>query len=186
MANLQQQTKSLNIVISIKDIPLYNIEPQLKKWCVGNCEQYAYILHDKDQVDGLLKTKHIHLVAYLNKRQRLKQAMTNISNDIGVSVQAISIEKASNIDACIQYLVHKGHADKYQYSVGDIKSNLEYDELIDIINDDIDLFDYDHVVEIATTSVDEKEYTRRTWKWQTRHWRLLEKMWLWYGNRKNY
>lgn len=182
MSNLMTQTKNINIVISIKDTPLYNFTPYLEKWLVGECETYAYIIHDKDiDENGVLKTKHCHIVAVLFKRKRLKQCIGELCEICNINANAISIEKASNIDASIQYLIHKGHLSKYQYDVKDIVSNIDYDDLNDILNDNVQAFDFDTIKEICILSIDERDYLRRVWKWYGRYWRILDKMWLWYG-----
>lgn len=183
MSNLTLQTKSLNIVISLKLINFDQFKELLTKWCVSYCEQYAFILHDKDITgEGVAKIPHIHLVCYLFKRQRLKQCLYQISEQCHIDINAISIDKTSNIDASIQYLIHKGYPDKFQYDIKDIYTNIIYEDLIDILEDDIQTFDYDTVKNIARSCCCYQEYIKRVWKWYNRYWRILEKMWQWYGN----
>ena len=135
MSNLTTQTAKINVIISLKDYDLEEAKcgmfPHLTNWCEANCKMYAYILHDKDTLEnGSAKTPHIHLIALLNSnRTRLSTTLNNLADSIGVCSLAISIDKVSDFNGSIQYLVHKNNNDKYQYNVLDITTNMTKGEL---------------------------------------------------------
>lgn len=142
MPSLTTQTAKINAVISLKDKSYDAIKGaimvDLTNWCEANCKMYGYILHDKDVLeDGSGKTPHIHLVALLNSnRCRLSTTLNNISSALGVSEMAITIDKCSDFNGSIQYLIHKNNQDKYQYSVLDITTNMPKGELDVYLNSD--------------------------------------------------
>lgn len=134
MPNLTTQTAKINCVLSLNDSAyekVNDIMQHLAEWCETNCKMYAFILHDKDTLDdGTLKTPHLHLVALLNSnRWRLSTTLNNISAATGLNELAISIDKTSDFNGSIQYLIHRNNKDKYQYNVIDIQTNLPSGEL---------------------------------------------------------
>lgn len=141
MPNLTTQTAKINAIISLKDFDfdkVHSVLESLTNWCESNTKMYAFILHDKDTLEnGSLKTPHIHLVALLiSSRWRLSTTLNNISSATGVNELAISIDKVSDFNGSIQYLVHKNNNDKYKYDVIDIKTNLPSGELDVYLNSD--------------------------------------------------
>lgn len=135
MSNLTTQTAKINAIISLKDRSFEditsNITPKLLNWCESNCKLYAFILHDKDTLDnGEIKTPHIHLVCLLNgSRWRLSTTLNNIADALKVSEMAVSIDKVSDFNGSIQYLIHKNNNDKYQYPLTDIVTNMKNGEI---------------------------------------------------------
>lgn len=135
MPSLTTQTAKINVIISLKDKSYDAIKGaimvDLLNWCQAHCKMYAYILHDKDVLDnGELKTPHIHLVALLNSnRCRLSTTLNNLSAVICVNEMAITIDRCSDFNGSIQYLIHKNNNDKYQYNVLDITTNMPQGEL---------------------------------------------------------
>lgn len=91
---------------------------------------YALIVHDKD-VDnqGVLKTKHIHLVFECPKRHRVSFYIARLSEYFGCERNQVSVQVSNSFDGDIQYLIHKNNAHKYQYPVNAIKSNMSKEEL---------------------------------------------------------
>ena len=148
---LSTMTKFINVVISLKDYDINEIETvedNLNTWCAINCDVFAFILHDKDiDNDGVLKTKHIHCVATLkSSKKRLSTTIKDIAEIIGVCEKAISIEKLVSLSGGIQYLTHKNNSEKYQYSVNDITTNLSNTELMLYYEDDKPSFSIDTIV----------------------------------------
>lgn len=141
MANLTTQTAKINVIISLKD-KAYDtiklIENDLIEWCNSNCKLYAFILHDRDTLEnGELKTPHLHLVALLNSsRWRLSTTLNNLSAATDVNEMAITIDRCSDFNGSIQYLIHKNNKDKYRYDVTNIVSNLLPSELDIYLNSD--------------------------------------------------
>lgn len=128
---LSTQTKYVNAIITLKEHKdVSSVINDLKSWCNTECELYAFIVHDKDMVDDKLKSLHIHLCMLLkSNKKRLSTTINDISGATGVGSLAISIEKMNDVNGSIQYLIHKNDKEKYQYSIDDIITNLNSDEL---------------------------------------------------------
>lgn len=75
---------------------------------------YAYILHDKDILDntGELKKPHYHIILLFHKQEHTKPILKLFKTNV--------YETIKNLNGCIQYLVHKGYDNKYQYNVDDV------------------------------------------------------------------
>lgn len=137
--------------------------------CNLNNFQYAYILHDKDVYDndvfnketgeligqkGQLKKPHYHFVVYFENARYLD----SVSKVFDVPLNMIEIK--SSLKGSIEYLIHKNHKDKFQYSrdevVGNLKSYLddktsERDDLIKIFSfiDDNQIIYYYNLVQFC-------------------------------------
>lgn len=97
---------------------------------------FALILHDQDtwsendpsfdpakHIPGELKKAHWHIVLkFQNPRWH-----TALAQELGVKPNYI--EKCTNLDSALLYLVHEGYPDKYQYDIeavqGSLKVNLQ-------------------------------------------------------------
>lgn len=91
---------------------------------------FAYIFHDKDiDNNGVLKRRHLHLVFECPTRRRLSYYIRHLSSMFGVESSQVQVEVSNNFDWDIQYLLHKNNADKYQYDLCDIVTNMPYNEL---------------------------------------------------------
>ena len=73
-------------------------------------EKYMYIIHDKET------DLHIHTILILEKAMTKKELLFFFPK------ADIQVQRASNKKA-YEYLYHKNHPDKYQYSLDDIKYN---------------------------------------------------------------
>ena len=106
-----------------------------------NGYQYCGIIHDKDtKSDGELKTKHIHLVLILNKRQRAQTILNNIVVCFGIGTgneSQVQLQECLSIVGAIQYLTHKNNADKHKYNFDDIYSNLPIETLNEFYNQEM-------------------------------------------------
>lgn len=75
---------------------------------------YAYILHDKDIIEdsGELKKPHYHIILLFHKQEHTKPILKLFKTNV--------YETIKNLNGCIQYLVHKGYDNKYQYKIEDV------------------------------------------------------------------
>lgn len=132
---LDTMTKTCRCVIN------FPIKRKLDDICddlSANQYVYALIVHDKDiDNNGVLKTKHIHLVFECPKRHRLSFYIARLSEYFNVERNQVSVQVSNSFEGDIQYLVHKNNANKYQYDVKDIKTNMSCDELQDRLMRDI-------------------------------------------------
>lgn len=96
-------------------------------------EQYAYIVHDKDQTaDGVLKASHVHVVMKFENPRSL-QAIGKIFHD---SPQYVELPKTRNAFAnMLSYLVHrsKGANTKFQYDPEAVTANFDYPDALEKI-----------------------------------------------------
>lgn len=114
----------------------------LDRWLEASCKKWAYIVHDLDvieQDDGQVvqKTMHLHLFADMLVCQRLYTTMNKLADALGYANEQISIEKASEPVAVIQYLIHKNDPSKHQYPKGLIKTNIDEGELDAILSREV-------------------------------------------------
>ena len=90
---------------------------------ITNNYNYAIILHDKDLIDGTneLKKPHWHIILYFSNARYLN----SIAEELHIKPNYI---KTDEIKRGLEYLIHKNHKDKYQYSIdevdGPLKENL--------------------------------------------------------------
>ena len=149
MANLSTRTKRINLIISLNgfnEISTKDLIVKLLAWCQNNTSLYAFILHDRDiNEQGEPKTPHIHLTMEIPHAKRLSTILKDVASFTLVNPLAVSIDKCSNLDASIQYLIHKNNPEKYQYSKDDIACNFadEIDTYMESSNNvgfDIDLW----------------------------------------------
>jgi len=89
----------------------------LEKWAKTRQMTYYAVCHDKDinPETGALTPKHYHVV--------IRFANTCPKKDVIDKFPLGYLEKTKNALASVQYLVHKNHPKKYQYSWDDIKTN---------------------------------------------------------------
>lgn len=96
----------------------------VEKFCELFNNQFFAILHDKDFLeDGVLKTPHIHLVISQAERTRGTTLINRINEYTGLPKNCISVLPAFDLAQRVQYLIHKNHIEKYQYSVDEIYTN---------------------------------------------------------------
>ncbi len=114
-----QQIKHLKFKIDDLE-KIINTHRTIKEW--------AYIIHDKDyKSNGTPKEPHIHL--YLNFGQSNANFKT-VAKWFKDEEQYVSKVKGRKSDILL-YLTHQNAPDKYQYSIEDIKSNIDIEQAID-------------------------------------------------------
>lgn len=119
-----------------EDSTSYNYEEILKN-IKANSVQYAYIVHDKDEVTlndleeqegieevqlkyvGEKKKKHTHVVWIVDNSIQLGLA----ANIMGIPSNYV--KKVKNKVGALQYLIHKNNPEKYQYEPECIVTNIE-------------------------------------------------------------
>lgn len=150
MATLTTRTAKINVVLSLKGYDIKKTLDRLKEFCVAYMQVYAFILHDRDILEnGESKTPHIHLIGLMNNnRQRLGTILTEICESCELEPFAITIDKMSDIVGSIQYLIHKNNAEKYQYDVGEIITNLSESELMTYLNSDSKSISIEYLVSV--------------------------------------
>lgn len=112
--------------------------------------RYAFILHNKDfHEDGTRKTPHFHIYAETTASgKRLGTYLNTISKGLGVSTLAVSIDKPTDKEACIQYLIHKNAPEKTQYDITSIRTNIPFDELKAIMEHEVTAWSVDYIREV--------------------------------------
>ena len=116
--------------------------------------RYAFILHDRDyHEDGTLKTPHFHIYAETNASgKRLGTYLNEIAKGLGVNTLAVSIDKPTDKEACIQYLIHKNAPEKVQYNLEEVRTNIPMDELKAIMEHETTAWSVDYIREVWTTT----------------------------------
>lgn len=112
-------------------------EPTTEELIKVGAIEYAYILHDKDVKDnGVLKKPHYHL--YM--RLRAKKTINAVGKIFGVNeIQIPYFIQVTNSPVCaVRYLVHLDHAERFQYSISDIKSNMQLDAYFNLEMTDLE------------------------------------------------
>jgi len=100
--------------------------------------EYYAILHDRDtNKDGVLKTKHLHIILCRITRSRPSYFLNRVCETLQVNQNQVSIMPCENLYASIQYLIHKNDNDKFAYAPFDIYTNTNTDLLNDILNMDL-------------------------------------------------
>lgn len=158
--NLSTQSKKCAIVIQISDYSidfLDTFHENLFQWLNINCEEWYAIWHLLDlQDDGTPKNPHLHLVLKLLKRTRFNTILNDMARNLNLNKNAISIQKPTSYEGCIQYLIHKNDPDKYQYPIEDVQTSVSRDELKIIMEADFVTMDADAIIAICR---EEKTYT---------------------------
>lgn len=99
----------------------------------AGAEQYAYIVHDKDETaDGISKASHVHVVMKFENPRSL-QSIAKIFND---SPQYVELPKTRNgFENMLAYLVHhtKGATEKHQYDLEAVTANFDYPDALEKI-----------------------------------------------------
>ena len=98
--------------------------------------RWAYALHDKDTEGDKPKVAHTHIYLEFTNTYKIskpRNMFKGLIDDKGKEINT-HIEFVDKTTAhCIQYLIHKGYADKFQYSPNIIKSNnLDLDYLLSV------------------------------------------------------
>lgn len=88
---------------------------------------YCLVLHDKDKKeDGTPRAPHFHAVLTFGNSPK---AVTTIARALGVLPQYVNKIKTTTLSAQV-YLCHRNAPAKYQYSVSDVRSNIDYQALV--------------------------------------------------------
>lgn len=120
----------------VVDVP-HGFNGDVKEVICKAFQDYLYfgICHDHDvNDDGLLKTKHYHVVVYSDKRIKTDTMMSELKEHCSLmNDECISDRVVGSEAKAVQYLTHKNDRDKYQYSFDDIFTNSR-DSLIKLYN----------------------------------------------------
>lgn len=107
----------------------------LNQWLIENTDIYAYILHDLDILEtGEAKRAHIHVYFEGKTCRRLLANLNDLAKCLHYNNDQISIEKATSIEGCIQYMIHKNTPEKHQYDRKEIVTNLTDDQIDGIMS----------------------------------------------------
>lgn len=89
---------------------------------------YCLVLHDKDKKDdGTPRAPHFHAVLTFGS---VPKSVTTIAAALGVAPQYVNKIKTTTLSAQV-YLCHANAPQKYQYSVSEVRSNLDYSALVE-------------------------------------------------------
>lgn len=146
-SNLELQRKSCRVVIGIEGVKDGRVCRFLPKdfdfqSCLDSLSsdgfRYYAIIHDKDASEY----RHIHLVLFSTKTIRLKQFLNSCVDAFQCDVTNVSVRETSNVVKNIQYLIHKNENDtKFKYSIDDIKTNGNIQDLNVMLKSDENQFD---------------------------------------------
>lgn len=108
----------------------------LNQWLIENADVYAYILHDLDILPetGDAKRHHVHVYFEGKTCRRLLANLNDLAKCLHYDNEQIGIEKATSIEGCVQYMVHKNNPEKHQYDKRDIISNLTSEQIDAILS----------------------------------------------------
>ena len=97
----------------------FNVDVDLlKEWLMGLLNvEYSLVIHDRDNT---LNKPHLHLVV------RSKDSRVFSINHLRSMFPVGYIEECRSYDACLLYLLHRGHANKGQYCIDDLFTNVDY------------------------------------------------------------
>lgn len=159
MSTLNTKTTQFNIIISLKDHNNFELViNKLNAFLNNYLCNYAYILHDSDyNKEGVKKTPHIHLLMFNTQRKRLSTIINEISDFIGISALAITIDKIVSLEGSIQYLIHKNDIEKWQYDIKQIKTNIDSKELELLLNSENGALTFDRLFRIIRHSKNKTE-----------------------------
>lgn len=158
MSNLNTKCSQINIIISLKDIIINDILKRLENYLQYQTLSYCYILHDKDyDKNGIAKLPHIHIVLFNAPRKRLSTYINEIADNLNINPLAVQIEKAVNLEGCIQYLIHKNDIEKWQYSINEIKTNIDKKDLELFLNTENGCITFDRLFQIIRHSKNKSE-----------------------------
>lgn len=145
-------------VVSLRDVPEADCRAKvdsLRTYLqnLPDIKDYAIILHNRDINElGEPKTPHIHFV-YLNGKTKKKSTWINaISNALGVSTLAVSLESYSSFEAVFQYLIHKNNPEKAQYSPDEIVTSIGQDEIEQYLSSSSVVANLDYFVGVVAKS----------------------------------
>ena len=165
--SLSDRTQKVNFVISIKEMEDEGSRFEFKNAVYTalsnfNCPEFAFILHDLDVAeDGTLKTPHIHIYAKFQKVKRLGTFLNDLARSLDINPLSISVEKCVSMESSLQYLIHKNDLDKYQYSMGEIVTNIPREELALILDRPVEAFNVDFIIESWKSSKSQAEFVKR-------------------------
>lgn len=118
-------------VILYTDSETYNINDVL--FNIKALKYYAYIIHDKDLNEkGEIKKEHYHVIIKLDNASTIQA----ISNKLGIPEN--HVQHIKNERAYIRYLIHYDSADKYMYSLEDIKYSRLYQRKVKKAFEDVE------------------------------------------------
>lgn len=167
----QQQTKKLmlrqmEIVCNIEYISQLDIIYAIEKY--KTIKQWSWILHDKDKNDdGTLKTPHYHI--YLNFG--VPQDVELVASWFELKSNFVKKVKGRKKDI-LKYHLHKNAPDKYQYSIDEVHTNMNYQDEIadDNIVGDFKNYSYAQMIQYVQSIQDSnlriKKYKQLKLDWQ--------------------
>lgn len=99
-------------------------------------DKWAYILHDKDEEDGVLKKSHYHLVLSCKYPVRYSQILKVFDLPESSMTLPDANSKSRTYRMMVRYLVHADSPKKFQYSLDEIKSNFDITSYFDSVSSD--------------------------------------------------
>lgn len=127
MENKTKKTKTQDIRFFIV---VYD-EPTQEQLIQCGCIEYSYIKHDSDLTDdGEPKKAHYHLYIKLRARKTIN-AIAKIFN-INEKQAQFFVQFVADEVKSIRYLIHADDAEKYQYNIKDIISNMNLDSYFNL------------------------------------------------------
>lgn len=131
----------------------------------------AVAFHDEDRNEyGDKKTNHYHIVIEFYSKMRVLSCFNAICECFKCNHNQVSIEKATDVGACVRYLVHLDDADKHRYPFFIICSN--NDELTDFYLKRVKIKDEKHLLAIIEAYPTRSKLLLVLGKKQYKEWRF--------------
>lgn len=176
MSSIREESKDIWFIVTLKDCEpedllqfgslLLEVLPQM------GARRYFFALHDLDKhEDGSPKSPHYHCYAEMSDRKRLSTWINQLSKKLQVSPFAISLEKPTSTEGCVQYLIHKKNPEKYQYERNRIVTNCPQDELEIILNAETSETSFDFFLRVIEESPSLTEVIRKVGIGKYQRWR---------------
>ena len=109
--------------------------PKFKAYLDENAKLYGFVLHEMDVLeDGQMKKPHVHACFQLKKRKRLSTVINDLAKVFDVGNLAVTCKKMSTFEGSFQYLIHKNNPEKFHYSIKDVVTNLDDEEIDTVLN----------------------------------------------------
>ena len=131
----------------------------------------AVAFHDEDRNEyGDKKTNHYHVVIEFYSKMRVLSCFNAICDAFRCNPNQVSIEKATDVGACVRYLVHLDDCDKYRYPFFIICSN--NDEMTDFYLKRVKIKDEKHLLTILQAYPSRSQLLLVLGKKQYKDWRF--------------
>lgn len=164
-ASLSSKRKQVAVILGSKKSPLPSLHnktwyyDRLSAWCKEHCNDYSFIMHDRDkQDDGSPKWPHIHMCLIMKSVGKgrnypsLNTILNALAKEIEIDSLSIQIDEMTSETGSIQYLIHKRDAEKAQYTESEVITSYTSDELHTLMESDEQTISVSYLVNVCKMS----------------------------------